>query len=160
MSFTPPQVAFFIVFLALLLRLVLPPVVSLWAFAVATARITSGSIAKRIQFISYLIHSSFPTSLVYPIDHWFWSPDRWASPARVDNNLFYEIGVLDFAGFGVVHMVGGIASLWGAFIVGSRIGRFNHADQSCSFTWTQQYTCCSRFILLWFGWYDSILVPF
>ncbi|KAA8550688.1 hypothetical protein F0562_002372 [Nyssa sinensis] len=94
-----------------------------WCFAIAAAGITSGSIAERTQFVSYLIYSSFLTGFVYPVvSHWFWSGDGWASAARADNLLFGS-GVIDFAGSGVVHMVGGIAGLWGALIEGPRIGR-------------------------------------
>ncbi|PQQ20006.1 ammonium transporter 1 member 4-like [Prunus yedoensis var. nudiflora] len=97
-----------------------------WAFAIAAAGITSGSIAERTQFVAYLIYSSFLTGFVYPIvSHWFWSADGWASPARAENLLFGS-GVIDFAGSGVVHLVGGIAGLWGALIEGPRIGRFDH----------------------------------
>ncbi|CAN6582212.1 unnamed protein product [Malus baccata var. baccata] len=80
-----------------------------WAFAIAAAGITSGSIAERTQFVAYLIYSSFLTGFVYPVvSHWFWSADGWASPTRPDNLLFGS-GSIDFAGSGVVHMVGGIA---------------------------------------------------
>ncbi|KAI8006263.1 Ammonium transporter 1 member 2 [Camellia lanceoleosa] len=37
-----------------------------WAFAIAAAGITSGSIAERTQFVAYLIYSSFLTAFVYP----------------------------------------------------------------------------------------------
>ncbi|KAK0602552.1 hypothetical protein LWI29_034652 [Acer saccharum] len=63
------------------------------------------------------------------VSHWFWSGDGWASPTRPDNLLFGS-GVIDFAGFGVVHMVGGMAGLWGALIEGPRIGRFDHMGRS------------------------------
>jgi Amt family ammonium transporter len=60
-----------------------------WAFAIAAAGITSGSIAERTQFVAYLIYSSFLTAFVYPVvSHWFWSSDGWASPSRPDNLLF------------------------------------------------------------------------
>ncbi|XP_031283801.1 ammonium transporter 1 member 4-like [Pistacia vera] len=70
------------------------------------------------------------------------------------------IGVIDFAGFGVVHMVGGNASFWGAFIVGFRIGRFNHADQPVA---SRGHN--STLVVLGSSCYgsdgiDSILVPF
>jgi Amt family ammonium transporter len=94
-----------------------------WAFAIAAAGITSGSIAERTQFVAYLIYSSFLTGFVYPVvSHWFWSSDGWASAFNTDNLLFGS-GVIDFAGSGVVHMVGGIAGLWGALIEGPRIPR-------------------------------------
>ncbi|KAG9136100.1 hypothetical protein Leryth_003729 [Lithospermum erythrorhizon] len=52
-----------------------------WAFAIAAAGITSGSIAERTQFVAYLIYSSFLTGFVYPVvSHWFWSVDGWARP--------------------------------------------------------------------------------
>ncbi|GFY92894.1 ammonium transporter 1;1 [Actinidia rufa] len=93
-----------------------------WAFAIAAAGITSGSIAERTQFVAYLIYSSFLTGFVYPVvSHWFWSPDGWASASNTGNLLFGS-GVIDFAGSGVVHMVGGIAGLYGALIEGPRIG--------------------------------------
>ncbi|KAG6787469.1 hypothetical protein POTOM_009109 [Populus tomentosa] len=101
-----------------------------WAFAIAVAGITSGSIAERTQFVAYLVYSSFLTGLVYPIvSHWFWSADGWASPARAENLLFGS-GVIDFAGSGVVHLVGVVAGLWGALIEGPRIGRFDHAGRA------------------------------
>ncbi|KAJ6403660.1 hypothetical protein OIU84_011962 [Salix udensis] len=101
-----------------------------WAFAIAVAGITSGSIAERTQFVAYLVYSSFLTGLVYPIvSHWFWSADGWASPARAENLLFGS-GVIDFAGSGVVHLVGAVAGLWGSLIEGPRIGRFDHAGRA------------------------------
>ncbi|XP_002863236.2 ammonium transporter 1 member 1, partial [Arabidopsis lyrata subsp. lyrata] len=102
-----------------------------WAFAIAAAGITSGSIAERTQFVAYLIYSSFLTGFVYPVvSHWFWSVDGWASPFRTDGDLLFRTGAIDFAGSGVVHMVGGIAGLWGAFIEGPRLGRFDNGGRA------------------------------
>ncbi|CAB4267822.1 unnamed protein product [Prunus armeniaca] len=124
-----------------------------WAFAIAAAGITSGSIAERTQFVAYLIYSSFLTGFVYPIvSHWFWSADGWASPARADNLLFGS-GVIDFAGSGVVHLVGGIAGLWGALIEGPRIGRFDHEGRSVGLRGHSGTLVVLGTFLLWFGWY-------
>lgn len=124
-----------------------------WAFAIAAAGITSGSIAERTQFVAYLIYSSFLTGFVYPIvSHWFWSTDGWASANRT-HDLLFGSGVIDFAGSGVVHMVGGIAGLWGAFIEGPRIGRFDRSGRSVALRGHSASLVVLGSFLLWFGWY-------
>lgn len=123
-----------------------------WAFAIAAAGITSGSIAERTQFVAYLIYSSFLTGFVYPVvSHWFWATDGWASP--VNSNLLFGSGVIDFAGSGVVHMVGGIAGFYGALIEGPRIGRFDHTGRAISLRGHSASLVVLGTFLLWFGWY-------
>lgn len=125
-----------------------------WAFAIAAAGITSGSIAERTQFVAYLIYSSFLTGFVYPVvSHWFWSPDGWASPTRSNGDLLFGSGAIDFAGSGVVHMVGGVAGLWGAFIEGPRIGRFDRTGRSITLRGHSASLVVLGSFLLWFGWY-------
>lgn len=115
--------------------------------------ITSGSIAERTQFVAYLIYSTVLTGFVYPIvSHWFWSADGWASASRPDNLLFGS-GAIDFAGSGVVHMVGGIAGLWGALIEGPRIGRFDRSGRSVALRGHSSSLVVLGSFLLWFGWY-------
>lgn len=118
------------------------------------AGITSGSIAERTQFVAYLIYSSFLTGFVYPVvSHWFWSGDGWASATRSPGNLLFGSGVIDFAGSGVVHMVGGIAGLWAALIEGPRIGRFDRAGRSVALRGHNASLVVLGTFLLWFGWY-------
>ncbi|XP_042490348.1 ammonium transporter 1 member 1-like [Macadamia integrifolia] len=124
-----------------------------WAFAIAAAGITSGSIAERTQFVAYLIYSSFLTGFVYPVvSHWFWSTDGWASAFKTSDLLFGS-GVIDFAGSGVVHLVGGVAGLWGALIEGPRIGRFDHSGRSVTLRGHSASLVVLGTFLLWFGWY-------
>ncbi|XP_057959416.1 ammonium transporter 1 member 1 [Malania oleifera] len=138
-----------------------------WAFAIAAAGITSGSIAERTQFVAYLIYSSFLTGFVYPVaSHWIWSVDGWASASNLGNLLFGS-GVIDFAGSGVVHLVGGIAGLWGAFIEGPRIGRFDHTGRSVALRGHSASLVVLGTFMLWFGWYGfnpgsfvKIMVPY
>ena len=138
-----------------------------WAFAIAAAGITSGSIAERTQFVAYLVYSSFLTGFVYPVvSHWFWSPDGWASAFNL-NNLLFSTGVIDFAGSGVVHMVGGVAGLWGALIEGPRIGRFDHTGRAVALRGHSASLVVLGTFMLWFGWYgfnpgsfNRILVPY
>ena len=125
-----------------------------WAFAIAAAGITSGSIAERTQFVAYLLYSSFLTGFVYPVvSHWLWSPDGWASPTRPENDFLFGSGAIDFAGSGVVHMVGGIAGLWGAFIEGPRLGRFDRSGRSVVLRGHSASLVVLGSFLLWFGWY-------
>ncbi|KAL3691785.1 hypothetical protein R1sor_005436 [Riccia sorocarpa] len=139
-----------------------------WAFAIATAGITSGSIAERTQFVAYLVYSSFLTGFVYPIvAHWMWSVDGWAGAAATSNRLF-GVGAIDFAGSGVVHMVGGIAGLWGALIEGPRLGRFpKNGTSSMDMRGHSASLVVLGSFLLWFGWYGfnpgsfvKILAPY
>jgi len=128
-----------------------------WAFAIAAAGITSGSIAERTQFVAYLIYSSVLTGFVYPIvSHWLWAPDGWLSASRTmgPGGLLFGTGAIDFAGSGVVHMVGGIAGFWGALIEGPRIGRFDKSGNNyLVFRGHSATLVVLGTFLLWFGWY-------
>ncbi|OAE31456.1 hypothetical protein AXG93_725s1460 [Marchantia polymorpha subsp. ruderalis] len=138
-----------------------------WAFAIAAAGITSGSIAERTQFVAYLVYSSFLTGFVYPIvAHWMWSVDGWLGAAATDR--LFGVGAIDFAGSGVVHMVGGVAGLWGAFIEGPRLGKFTRDGKpGMDMRGHNASLVVLGSFLLWFGWFGfnpgsfvRILVPF
>ncbi|GMG98329.1 hypothetical protein Nepgr_000169 [Nepenthes gracilis] len=137
-----------------------------WAFAIAVAGITSGSIAERTQFTAYLIFSFFLSGFVYPIvSHWVWSSSGWLSPSSSD--LLFGSGAIDFAGSGVVHLVGGIAGLWGAYVEGPRVGRFDAFRKPVPMRGHNATLVVLGTFLLWFGWFgfnpgsfDKILVPY
>lgn len=94
------------------------------------------------------------TGFVYPIvSHWVWSSDGWASATRTSGSLLFGSGSIDFAGSGVVHMVGGIAGLWGALIEGPRIGRFDRSGRSVALRGHSGSLVVLGTFLLWFGWY-------
>ena len=68
---------------------------------------------------------SYITGFVYPVvTHWAWSEHGWLTNALSDDGIKYQ----DFAGSGVVHMVGGLLALVGAAIVGPRLGRFDNEN--------------------------------
>ncbi|OIT34884.1 PREDICTED: ammonium transporter 1 member 3 [Nicotiana attenuata] len=137
-----------------------------WAFAIAVAGITSGSIAERTQFTAYLFFSFFLTGFVYPIvAHWLWSSNGWLSPNS--DSLLFGSGAIDFAGSGVVHLVGGIAGLWGSIIEGPRVGRFDAFGNPVKMRGHNATLVVLGTFLLWFGWFgfnpgsfDKILVPY
>lgn len=137
-----------------------------WAFAIAVAGITSGSIAERTQFSAYLVFSFFLTGFVYPIvAHWVWSSNGWLSPNSTA--LLFGSGAIDFAGSGVVHLVGGIAGLWGSLIEGPRVGRFDAFGKPVPMRGHNATLVVLGTFLLWFGWFgfnpgsfDKILVAY
>ena len=84
------------------------------AFAAAAATIVSGAVAGRTQFKGYLFYSIIITAIIYPIVvNWKWG-GGWLD----------QMGFVDFAGSGLVHMTGGFAALMGAIFLGPRIGKF------------------------------------
>ena len=58
------------------------------------------------------------------VTHWAWSDYGWLN-IYLKEEYGEEIKYKDFAGSGVVHMVGGMMALIGAIAVGPRIGRFD-----------------------------------
>jgi Amt family ammonium transporter len=112
-------------------------------FAATAATIISGAVAGRVKFTSYLIYTPFITGLIYPVvTHWVWG-GGWLS----------EIGFLDFAGSGVVHMLGGVAALAGVLIVGPRIGKYDEEGTPRSIPGHSVTLGALGVFILWFGWY-------
>lgn len=79
---------------------------------------------------AYLFYSVFVVGFVYPVvAHAFWSPHGFLSVFAVPiEDRLWDCGVIDFAGSGPVHMVGGVTALVAAVILGPRIGRFHDKD--------------------------------
>jgi len=90
-----------------------------YTFAAAAATIVSGAVAQRISFIGYMLVTVLMTSFVYPLAvRWLWYTDGWLSIRAHDDAL--AGGAIDFAGSGVVHVVGGVVGLVGAVTIGYR----------------------------------------
>ncbi len=120
-------------------------------FCATTATIVSGAMAERTKFLSYCVYSAVISGLVYPIEaHWIWAPDG--------NGWLAQRGFHDFAGSCAIHMVGGIAALVGAKILGPRIGKFEK-DKNGKVTKVNAFPGHNiplgalGVFILWFGWY-------
>lgn len=123
-----------------------------YAFAATAATIVSGAVAERTKFEAYLLYAFFLTAFVYPIvAHWVWSANGWLSAFRT--NKWNGSGMIDFAGCGVVHMVGGFAGLAGAAIVGPRIGRYDQNGKAREIPGHSASLALLGVFILWFGWY-------
>ena len=124
-----------------------------FAFAATAATIVSGSMAERTKFSAYLIYTTFISALIYPIVvHWAWDANGWLANAFLSEDALGANGYMDFAGSGVVHMVGGTAGLVGAMIVGPRIGRFTGGKINVIPGHSMAMGTLGMFVL-WVGWY-------
>lgn len=136
-----------------------------WAFAGAAATIVAGSVAERCKIEAYFIYSIFISTFIYPIVvHWVWGTgflSAWGAWPDADGNsrpIFTYTdrsnGVIDFAGSGVVHMVGGVSGLMGAIALGPRKGRFDEITGATRpMPAHNQALCALGTGILWFGWY-------
>ncbi len=78
----------------------------------------SGSLAERTQLNAYIAYSCLMTTLIYPVVvGWCWG-GGWLGDTNSDGMGFH-----DFAGSGIVHLVGGVAGFAGAYMVGPRHGK-------------------------------------
>ncbi|KAL6060731.1 Ammonium transporter [Balamuthia mandrillaris] len=125
-------------------------------FAATSATIVSGSVAERCRMSSYLVYTTAISGFIYPVvAHWVWSSTGWLSAFRRDGDYFIsDVGFIDFAGSGVVHMVGGACGLMGALIIGPRLGRFQKGKLFSGKIHGHNiaYSALGTFIL-WTGWY-------
>lgn len=128
-----------------------------FCFAAAPSSIVAGTIAERASMKSYLLYSVFLVGFVYPVvGHALWSLNGFLS--CLNAAPLFGSGAIDFAGSGVVHMVGGVAALAGGIILGPRRGRFhdedgNLLDEPREFP---PHNVALQFLgtfCLWFGWF-------
>lgn len=113
------------------------------AFAAAAATIVSGAVAGRTKFVGYLSYSLVITAIVYPIVvSWKWG-GGWLD----------ELGFIDFAGSGLVHMTGGFAALLGAIVIGPRIGKFTEDGSPRALPGHSIPLAMAGVLLLFIGWF-------
>jgi len=114
-------------------------------FAATAATIVSGAMAERTKFNAYLIYSAIISLLIYPISgHWAWG-GGWLSQMSTPFH--------DFAGSSVVHMVGGMAALVGASVLGPRIGKYDKSGKAKAIPGHSITLATLGVFVLWIGWF-------
>ena len=129
---------------------ILPSGISLWSFVLfqtvfcaTAATIVSGAMAERTKFSAYCIYSAVISCVVYPISgHWIWG-GGWLA----------QLGFHDFAGSTAVHMVGGVAAVIGASILGPRIGKYTKDGKPKAILGHSITLGALGVFILWFCWF-------
>lgn len=104
-------------------------------FAVIGAAIITGSFVERMRFGVLLIFVLCWSTLVYDVlAHWVWG-----------GGWLMQIGSLDFAGGGVVHIAAGVAGLVGCLLLGKRKFKKGILPHSLPLSFIGA-------IFLWLGW--------
>jgi len=124
-------------------------------FAMTAATIVSGAVAERMSFGAYVFVAAAMTAVIYPVATGLtWDGGLLAAgdnPGFVADLL--GVGYLDFAGATVVHMLGGLAGLTGAYMVGPRKGRFDEHGNSQPIPGHSMLLAVLGTLILAFGWY-------
>lgn len=112
-------------------------------FCATAATIVSGAMAERTKFAAYCIYSIVISAVIYPVSgHWIWG-GGWLS----------QLGFHDFAGSTAVHMVGGLAALVGAKILGPRIGKYDANGKPKAIPGHSLPLGALGVFILWFCWF-------
>ncbi|MDD5931074.1 MAG: ammonium transporter, partial [Oscillospiraceae bacterium] len=112
-------------------------------FCATAATIVSGAMAERTKFSAYCVYSMVISAVIYPISgHWIWG-GGWLS----------SLGFHDFAGSTAVHMVGGVAALVGAKILGPRIGKYAKDGTPRAIPGHSLTLGALGVFILWFCWF-------
>ncbi|HEX9852736.1 MAG TPA: ammonium transporter [Woeseiaceae bacterium] len=111
---------------------------------VATAMsIVSGAVAERMKLWAFFVFAVFLTGFIYPVQG-FW---KWGS------GWLNELGFLDFAGSGVVHLCGAAAALAGVLLLGARKGKYGDKGQIFAIPGSNLPLATLGTLILWLGWF-------
>jgi Amt family ammonium transporter len=113
--------------------------------------IPTGAMAERWKWMSFVVFCLFMSMFVYPIfGNWVWG-GGWL--AQLGSQFGLGHGHVDFAGSSVVHMVGGVAALAGAIIIGPRIGKFTKDGKVNAMPGHHMPMALLGVFILAFGWF-------
>jgi len=111
---------------------------------VATAMsIVSGAVAERMKLWSFFIFAVVLTGVIYPVQG-FW---KWGG------GWLEQLGFLDFAGSGVVHLCGASAALAGVLLLGARKGKYGPGGEVQAIPGCNLPLATLGALILWLGWF-------
>ncbi len=117
---------------------------------VATAMsIVSGAVAERMKLSAFALFAVVMTAFIYPMEgSWTWG----------GNDVFGlynlgDLGFLDFAGSGIVHMAGAAAALAGVLLLGARRGKYGANGEVKPIPGANLPLATLGTFILWMGWF-------
>ncbi|MBL6694851.1 MAG: ammonium transporter [Luminiphilus sp.] len=117
---------------------------------VATAMsIVSGAVAERMKLFAFLAFAVVMTAFIYPLEgSWTWG----------GNDVFGlynlgDLGFLDFAGSGIVHMAGAAAGVAGVLTIGARKGKYSANGKVNAIPGANMPLATLGTFILWMGWF-------
>ncbi len=111
---------------------------------VATAMsIVSGAVAERMKLWAFFVFALFLSGFIYPVQG-FW---KWGG------GWLDELGFVDFAGSGVVHLCGASAALAGVLLLGARKGKYGSGGQIFAIPGCNLPLATLGTLILWLGWF-------
>ncbi|WP_035518239.1 ammonium transporter family protein [Pseudohaliea rubra] len=117
---------------------------------VATAMsIVSGAVAERMKLWVFLAFAVVMTGFIYPMEgSWTWG----GNPVFGMYTLG-DLGFLDFAGSGIVHMAGAAAALAGVLLLGPRKGKYGADGSVQAIPGANLPLATLGTFILWMGWF-------
>ncbi|MBI1813043.1 ammonium transporter [Candidatus Peregrinibacteria bacterium] len=120
-------------------------------FMDTAATIPTGAMAERLKFVGFALMGMWVSMFIYPlVGGWVWG-GGWL--ANLGRTMGLGNGAVDFAGSGVVHMIGGAVALAGAIALGPRIGKFNKDGSANAIPGHSISLGVLGAIILFFGWF-------
>jgi Amt family ammonium transporter len=120
-------------------------------FMDTAATIPTGAMAERWKFLAFAVYGLFISMIIYPVyGNWVWG-GGWLSQLGANFGLGH--GAVDFAGSGVVHMVGGITSIAGVMVLGPRLGKYKKDGTSNAIPGHHIPMGVAGALILAFGWF-------
>jgi Amt family ammonium transporter len=115
-----------------------------FVFCAVSLAIVWGTTLERIKFGAYLIYAVIFSTLIYPIvSHWIFGGGWLAS----------SIGMQDFAGSTVVHLIGATGAFAALLLLGPRQGKYGRDGKPNVIPGHSMPLVGLAVLILWFGWF-------
>lgn len=117
---------------------------------VATAMsIVSGAVAERMKLWAFALFAVVMTGFIYPMSgSWTWGEQSVLGMYNLG-----DLGFLDFAGSGIVHMAGAAAALAGVILLGARNGKYGPNGEVRAIPGANLPLATLGTFVLWLGWF-------